>query len=116
MTGQELATAVQERLPVIMLVVNNEMYGTIRLHQERRYPGRPFATDLVTPDFAALARSYGAYAETVERTDDFSGAFQRALASRRPALIELRVDREQLTPSLKLHPEREAKLDRDNQQ
>ena len=116
MTGQELATAVQERLPVIMLVVNNEMYGTIRLHQERRYPGRPFATDLVSPDFAALARSYGAYAETVERTDDFSGAFQRALASGRPALIELRVDRKQLTPSLRLHAEQVAKLDRDNQQ
>ena len=102
MTGQELATAVQERLAVIVIVVNNDMYGTIRLHQERRYPGRPFATDLVSPDFAALARAFGAYAETVQRTDDFSGAFRRARSSGRPAVIELRVDAKQLTPSVRL--------------
>jgi len=102
MTGQELATAVQEHLNVIVIVVNNQMYGTIRLHQERRYPGRPFATDLVTPDFAALARSYGAHGETVVKTQDFAAAFERARSSNRPALIELRVDPGQLTPSVRL--------------
>lgn len=102
MTGQELATAVQEHLNVIVIVVNNQMYGTIRLHQERSYPGRPFATDLVTPDFATLARSYGAYGETVEKTQDFAAAFERARSSNRPALIELRVDPSQLTPSVRL--------------
>jgi acetolactate synthase-1/2/3 large subunit len=102
MTGQELATAVQEHLNVIVIVVNNEMYGTIRLHQERRYPGRPFATDLLTPDFAALARSFGAYAETIERTLDFASAFERARSAGTPALLELRVDPRQLTPTVRL--------------
>lgn len=102
MSGQELATAVQEDLNVIVIVVNNHMYGTIRLHQERRYPGRVFATDLVTPDFAALARAYGAYAETVTATRDFPAAFERARATNRPALIELLVDPDQLTPSVRL--------------
>ena len=93
MTGQELATAVQERLQVIVIVANNGMYGTIRLHQMKRYPGRPFATDILSPDFAALARSFGAYAETVKRTNEFASAFQRARSSGRAALIELRVIR-----------------------
>ena len=102
MSGQELATAVQEHLNVIVIVVNNHMYGTIRLHQERRYPGRAFATDLITPDFAALARAYGAYAETVTSTRDFAGAFERCRSANRPALIELLVDPDQLTPSVRL--------------
>ncbi len=102
MSGQELATAVQEHLNVIVIVVNNHMYGTIRLHQERRYPGRVFATDLVTPDFAALAGAYGAYGETVTTTRDFTGALERARAANRPALIELFVDPDQLTPSVRL--------------
>jgi acetolactate synthase-1/2/3 large subunit len=102
MTGQELATAVQEHLNVIVIVVNNQMYGTIRLHQERRYPGRPFATDLLTPDFAALARSFGAHAETIERTSDFASAFERARSAGTPALLELRVDPRQLTPTVRL--------------
>src|ERR671929_2151622 len=92
MTGQELATAVQEELAVVVLVVNNGMYGTIRMHQERRYPGRVVGTDLRNPDFAALARAYGAHGALVERTEDFAGALQDALECGRPALLELRVD------------------------
>ena len=98
MTGQELATAVQYGLDVIVLVVNNGMLGTIRMHQERHHPGRTIATDLVNPDFAALARAYGAHGETVERTEDFSAAFDRARASGKPAVIELKLDPEAITP------------------
>ena len=98
MTGQELATAVQYKLDVIVLVINNGMLGTIRMHQERHYPERTIATDLVNPDFAALARAYGAFGETVERTEDFAAAFQRARASRGPAILELKLDPEALTP------------------
>ena len=78
MTGQEMATVVQHRVGVIVLVVNNGMYGTIRMHQERHFPGRVIGTDLVNPDFAALARAYGAFGETVTRTADFAAAFERA--------------------------------------
>jgi acetolactate synthase I/II/III large subunit len=98
MTGQEIATAAQYGLPVIFLVVNNGMYGTIRMHQERDYPGRVSGTDLVNPDFAALARAYGGHGEVVERTADFPDAFRRAQASGRMALIELRIDPEAITP------------------
>jgi acetolactate synthase-1/2/3 large subunit len=112
MTGQELATAVQYDLAVVTLVVNNGMYGTIRMHQERHYPGRVSGTDLVNPDFAALARAYGAYGATVERTDDFPALFEEALASGRPALLELLVDPEALTPRQTLSEIREAALRR----
>jgi acetolactate synthase I/II/III large subunit len=78
MNGQELATAVQYDLPVIVIVVNNAMYGTIRMHQEAHYPGRVSATSLRNPDFVALARAYGAHAEKVERTEDFAPAFEKA--------------------------------------
>ena len=78
MTGQELATAVQYGAAVIFCVVNNGMYGTIRMHQERDYPARVYATALQNPDFAALARAYGAHGELVERTEDFAPAFERA--------------------------------------
>jgi acetolactate synthase-1/2/3 large subunit len=98
MTGQELATAVQYKLDVIVLVVNNGMLGTIRMHQERHYPERTIATDLVNPDFAALARAYGAFGETVERTEDFAAAFERARASGKPAILDLKLDPEALTP------------------
>ena len=98
MTGQELATAVQYGLDVMVLVINNGMLGTIRMHQERHHPGRTIATDLVNPDFAALARAYGAHGETVERTEDFAAAFERARASGKPAVIELKLDPEALTP------------------
>ena len=98
MTGQELATAMQEGTAPVVLVVNNGMLGTIRMHQERHYPGRVSGTGLVNPDFAALARAYGAFGEAVERTEEFEAAFEAALASGRPALLELRVDPEAITP------------------
>jgi len=97
MTGQELATAVQRRLGVIVLILNNGMYGTIRMHQERHHPGRVIGTDLHNPDFAALARAYGAYGEIIARTAEFAPAFQRAQAAGGPAILELRIDPEALT-------------------
>ncbi len=98
MSAAELATAVQYGLDVIVLVVNNGMYGTIRMHQERLYPGRVVGTDLVNPDFAAFARSFGCHAETVERTEDMEDAFERAVESGKPAVIDLRVDPEAIHP------------------
>jgi len=102
MNGQELATAIQYRLAVIFVVVDNGMYGTIRMHQERNYPARVSGTELVNPDFAALARAYGAHGETVSRTDDFPLAFERALASGRPALLHVKLDPQALTPNAAL--------------
>lgn len=102
MYPQELGTAVQYGANLTIIVVNNGTYGTIRTHQERRYPGRVIATQLVNPDFVALARSYGAFAERVETTERFPDAYRRAQAARRPALLELRVDPEQLTPSFRV--------------
>lgn len=102
MCGQELATMVQERLPVLVLVANNGMLGTIRMHQERRFPERVIGTDLVNPDFAGLARAYGAHGERVERTEGFPDAFARARAADGPALIELITDPEALTPAASL--------------
>ncbi len=92
MTGQELATAVRERAAVLILVINNNMYGTIRLHQDRSYPGRAFATDLTNPDFAAYARAFGAFGEVVTCTDQFASALDRALEAGCPAVIELRTE------------------------
>ena len=91
MNGQELATAMQYRLPILIMVVNNGMLGTIRMHQERRFPGRVIGSDLLNPDFAAYARAFGAHGETVTRTADFPDALERALGAGRAALIELRV-------------------------
>jgi acetolactate synthase I/II/III large subunit len=110
MTGQELATAVHRRLGVIVLLVNNGMYGTIRMHQERHHPGRVIGTDLHNPDFAALARAYGAYGEVVERTADFPAAFERARAAGLPAILELRIDPEALTIRQSLSDIRAAAL------
>jgi acetolactate synthase I/II/III large subunit len=98
MTGQELATAVQEELAVVVLVVNNAMYGTIRMHQERHYPGRVVGTDLRNPDFVAYARAFGAHGALVERSEDFGAALDEALACAGPALVELRVDPQAITP------------------
>jgi acetolactate synthase-1/2/3 large subunit len=98
MTGQELATAVQYGVNVVTIIANNGIYGTIRMHQERHYPDRVVGTTLVNPDFAAYAKSFGAHGETVESTDAFRGAFERALAANRPAVIELKIDPEALTP------------------
>jgi acetolactate synthase-1/2/3 large subunit len=112
MTGQELATAVQEEAPIVILVVNNGMYGTIRMHQEREYPGRETGTRLVNPDFAAYARAFGAHGEVVERTADFAGAFERAVGAGGPALLELRVDPEAVAPRTTLSQIRDAALRR----
>ena len=102
MTGQELATAVQHRLDVVVLVANNGMYGTIRMHQERAYPGRVIATDLQNPDFAALAEAYGAHGETVTGADAFPAALERALTAGRPAVLDLHMDPEAIAPGLSL--------------
>lgn len=99
MTGQEIATAVQYDARVIVLVVDNGMYGTIRMHQERSFPGRVHATSLTNPDFAALARAYGGYGERVERDADFPAAFARAREARVPAVLHLLVDPEAITPA-----------------
>jgi acetolactate synthase-1/2/3 large subunit len=109
MNGQEFATAVQYGLPIVVIVVNNGIYGTIRMHQEREYPGRPVATDLVNPDFAALARAYGGHGETVERTADFASAFERARGSGKPAIVEIRLDPEAITPTRTLSAIRERR-------
>jgi acetolactate synthase I/II/III large subunit len=98
MSGQELATAVQHDLPIVVIVVDNAMYGTIRMHQERHFPGRVVGTDLVNPDFAAYARAFGALGETVERTAEFAPALERALAAERPAVLHLRIDPEAINP------------------
>jgi acetolactate synthase-1/2/3 large subunit len=102
MYPQEIATALQHHANLVMIVVNNGMYGTIRMHQERRFPGRVVATDIVNPDFVALGRSFGAHAEMVASAEQFPEAFRRAAASGRPALLELRTDPAQLTPSFRL--------------
>lgn len=98
MSCQELATAVQYQLPVVIFVVNNRMLGTIRMHQERHYPGRVVGTELVNPDFAAYAAAFGAHGEAVTRTSDFEGALERALGAGRPAVVELVVDPEGISP------------------
>lgn len=102
MTGQEIATAMHEGAHPVWLVFNNGMYGTIRMHQEKHYPGRKSATDLTNPDFAALARSYGAVGVTVEKTADFLPAFKAAIASKKPTLIEVKMDPQQITTAKKL--------------
>jgi acetolactate synthase-1/2/3 large subunit len=102
MNGQELATAVQYNLGVIFVVIDNGMYGSIRMHQEKTYPARVSGTDLRNPDFAALARAYGAAGETVVRTEEFAPAFQRALGSAGPALIHVKIDPQALTMSTSL--------------
>jgi len=94
MNGQELATAAQYDLKIVFLVLNNGMYGTIRMHQEREHPGRVSGTDLKNPDFAALARAYGLHGETVEKTADFEAAFERAWQAQTASVIELRIDPE----------------------
>jgi acetolactate synthase-1/2/3 large subunit len=108
MTGQELATAVQYELPIIIVIADNGMYGTIRMHQERHYPARVIGTELKNPDFAALARAYGAYGALVEKTADFTAAFDAALASGKPAVIHLKVDPQAITPATTIDAIRKA--------
>jgi acetolactate synthase-1/2/3 large subunit len=102
MSGQELATAVQYDAPIVVIVVNNGMYGTIRMHQERHYPGRVIGTELANPHFAAFARSFGAVGEIVEDTAQFGPAMERSLASGKPAVIEVRIDPQAITPNTTL--------------
>lgn len=110
MNGQELATAAQYGANAIFIVINNGMYGTIRMHQERTYPGRVSGTALSNPDFAALARAYGLHGETVEKTADFAAAFEACEKSGKPALIEIRIDPEALSPRMSLSQMREQGL------
>ena len=98
MTGQELATAAQYGARVIFLIINNGMYGTIRMHQERHFPGRVSGTELRNPDFAALARAYGLHGDTVAKTAEFEAAFERAWNAQTGAVIELRIDPDSITP------------------
>ena len=108
MTGQELATAMHHQLDPIILLFNNGLYGTIRMHQEREYPDRIIGTDLTNPDFAALARAYGAHGETVERTEDFAPALARARQSGKAAVIDLRMDANVITTKTTLDAIRDA--------
>jgi acetolactate synthase-1/2/3 large subunit len=107
MNGQELATAVQYRLAIVFVVIDNGMYGTIRMHQERTYPGRVSGTSLVNPDFAALARAYGAAGETIASTGEFAPAFERALKSDGPSLLHVKLDPQALTLNATLDALRE---------
>lgn len=110
MNGQEFATAMQYDLPLIVVVVDNGMYGTIRMHQEREYPGRVSATALRNPDFAALARSYGGHGETVRQTGEFGPALERARASGKATIIHCLIDPEAITPARSLADIRTAAL------
>ncbi|HEY6382838.1 MAG TPA: thiamine pyrophosphate-binding protein [Pseudolabrys sp.] len=110
MTGQDFATAVQYQLPVIVLVADNGIYGTIRMHQERDYPGRVIATALRNPDFVAYALAFGGYGAVVEKTADFPAAFAAAHASGKPSIIHLKIDPEAITPTATLSGIREKSL------
>ncbi len=111
MNGQEFATAIQYDAPIVALVVNNGMYGTIRMHQEREYPERVSGTELRNPDFAAYARAFGGHGEIVETTAQFEPAFARALTSGKPAILELRIDPDAITPSTTLSAIRKKALE-----
>ncbi len=110
MTCQELGTAMQAGAQPIVLILNNGIYGTIRAHQERRYPARVSGTQLENPDFSTLARAYGYHAERVERTEDFAAAFARAQASPTGAVLDLDISPEALTPRQTLSQMRQAAL------
>jgi acetolactate synthase I/II/III large subunit len=112
MNGQEFATAVQYDLPILVVVVDNGMYGTIRMHQEREYPGRVSATDLKNPDFAAYARAFGGHGELVTETAGFGPAVERALASGKPAIVHVKIDPEAITPTTTLSKIRQGALAR----
>jgi len=112
MTGQEFATAVQYGANIIVLVGNNAMYGTIRMHQERDYPGRVTGTELVNPDFAAYAEAFGGFGAIVEKTEDFAPALKAAQQSGKPAIIEIRIDPDAVSPMATLTGLRRAALDK----
>ena len=110
MNGQEFATAVQYGLKIVVVLIDNGMYGTNRMHQEREFPGRVVASALRNPDFAAYARAFSGHGETVEETAEFLPAFERALASGLPSILHVKVDPEAITPSATLTAIREAAL------
>lgn len=110
MTSQELATAVQAGVRPVVLILNNGIYGTIRAHQERRFPARVSGTTMVSPDFPALARAYGLHGERVETTDDFAPAFARALAAPKGAVLDIALSPEALSPRVTLSAMRAAGL------
>lgn len=107
MHGQEFATAVQYELPIVVVLVDNSMYGTIRMHQERDYPARVIGTNLRNPDFSAYARSFGGHGERVETTDEFAPALARAMASGLPSIIHCVIDPEVISPAFTLSQVRE---------
>ena len=111
MTGQEFATAVQYKLPILVVVFDNASLGTIRMHQEREYPGRVSATNLINPDFAAMARSFGGFGAMVEKTADFAPAFLEAEASGLPSIIHVKFDAEGITPTTTLSAIRKKALE-----
>jgi acetolactate synthase-1/2/3 large subunit len=98
MSIQEFGTAIQYNANIIIIISNNGIYGTIRMHQERNYPGRISGTNMLNPNFALLAQSYGGFGETVTKTKDFLSAFERARSSGKPAIIELKTDPLALSP------------------
>lgn len=108
MNGQEFATAVQYQAPIIVVLADNGMYGTIRMHQEKSYPGRVSGTLLINPDFAGYARAFGGHGERVASTEEFAPAFERALASGRPAILHCLIDPEAITPVTTLSALRES--------
>ncbi len=107
MNGQEFATAVQYHLPIVFIVCDNASYGTIRMHQEREFPGRIVGTDLKNPDFAAYARAFGGFGVTVEKTEQFPEAFNAARASGLPAIVHLKIDVHAIAPAISLSGIRE---------
>jgi acetolactate synthase-1/2/3 large subunit len=112
MSGQEFAIAVQYRLPIVVVVCDNGMYGTIRMHQEREFPGRVAATELLNPDFAAYARAFGGYGTTVEKTNEFPAAFAAARASGLPSIIHLKINPDAILPGATLSGIRKAALEK----
>ena len=108
MTMQEFGTAVQENAAIVLLVIDNGMYGTIRMHQELHFPDRISVTNLVNPDFCALAKAYGAYAFQVTNSDQFPQALSTAIAAKKPALIHIKLDPQALTPSKTLNQIRDG--------
>ncbi|MCS0500971.1 thiamine pyrophosphate-binding protein [Ancylobacter mangrovi] len=110
MTGQEFATAVQHGVPVVAVVIDNGMYGTIRMHQEREYPARVFGTVLKNPDFAAYARAFGGFGVTVEEDAQFAPALDAAFASGLPSIVHVKLDPEAITPTTSLTALREKAL------
>ena len=102
MHGQEFATAVQYALPIIVVLIDNGMYGTIRMHQERTFPARISATELKNPDFAEYARTFGGHGETVRTHEEFGPAFERAQASGLPAIVHCFIDPDTISPTTTL--------------